>query len=474
MPKTIDSLNVELKNELQIKNFDPIGIKDLKSSVNAENATAFKFTFKTKKVKHGTFIAAINDVKELIIFFSKNAIKEVTPQWTDFVEDMSNWATRKALSFKLDALDNFNDWMERREYRKGINEGYFGTKTKSYSDSTPESVKMVIKHNKQMEETDQRFRHVDQIFVENQFGERFVLPTKKPSEGYAFARLIAEGGNPYDERGKHIAQMCEDIKKLGGFIRATRNGQFNESVNMMIHEAASEYIRLRETMKKLRSSRGFRNYFENWTPTLMEESNEITNFTEMFTQQKLDPRIESAFSVLSRLKPTAITEDASLEEDLSNDAQVEELVELLSSSEELPVGPDGINSIEQIKQYIDDDELFDRLRKASGNPDLDSKPIIIGWIEEHHDRSEFKNVLDRLQEKENFSEPEDEVKNEPEPSNPVPEPSPMKQSPQKSQSMGSKSGQEPASSKMGIAPPLDLKEDELARIRKLSGLKFGA
>lgn len=483
MAKTAEAINVALYDKLKTLNFDPVGIKNLQASVNPENAAAFNFTFKTKKEKHGTFVIAINNLKELIIFFNKNAVKEVTPEWTDFIKEMSNWGTKRALTFKLDVLDNFNDWLERRDYnnKKKLKEGYHGTKYTSTSDSTPSTVKMFIRHSKPLDENDQRFRHVDKIFVENQLGERFVLSTKKPSEGYVFARLIAEGGNPYDERGKHIADMCEDIKQLGGFLRATRNNQFNESINLVIREAASRYLELRETIKKIRSSRGFRNYFENWTPTLMEEESDKPIVAELFTQQRLDPRIESAIPTLNKLKisNSVIEEvdydddDEILDEDLTptQSGDVDSLADLLSDeSEELFLGPDATNAIGQIKDYIEDDILFNRLENASDDPNADAKTIIIAWMKEQPNNDQFRKVLTKIEEKqkEGGSETSSAKSN----SEPVKPPSmPSKPNKPEQPNLKSTKPQSPESPEsLPIAPPLE-ESYELIRIRKLSGIK---
>lgn len=512
MPKTKEPLNVKLYDKLKTLLFEPVAINDGKPAADAENATAFNFTFKRKNKKVGTFIIAINNLNELIIFFNKNAVKNAVTEWTDFLKDMSNWATRHGLRYDTDP-GSFNDWMKRQK-KHSISEGYHGTKYTSTSDSTPAQVKMFIRHNKALEENDQRFRHVDKIFVENQFGERFVLPTKKPSEGYVFARLIAEGGNPYDERGKHIAQLCDDIKKLGGFIRATHKKQFNESVNVLITEAAEHYLNLRETMKKLRSSRGFRQYFENWTPTLREVQPSEGMVAEMFTHQHLDPRIEAAIPVLENLglavgavgrvagavasgvargavsgavsgltggsnssstssNNSSIVADmnpASVEEDLepTQTGDIDALVELLSNdSEELFLGPDATNAIGQIKDYIDDDTLFNRLENAAGDPNADAKTIIIAWMREQPDNQNFSKVLDKLDDldKEGLDTPA-----KPEP---TAKPNTEKSKPSsnnKSSAQSKEIAQQPPRDldSMPSAPPLA--ENELARIRKLSGL----
>ena len=126
-------------------------------------------------------------------------------------------------------------------------------------------------HSKVMQEGEQRFRHIEKIFVENANGERFLVPTTKPGLARVFARHIAEGGTPYDERAGHIQSLVEEYNKMAGFVRATRNGQFNESAQKLVQEGVNHYLSLRESLGKMTGHRGYTAYFENWTPTLMED-----------------------------------------------------------------------------------------------------------------------------------------------------------------------------------------------------------
>jgi hypothetical protein len=54
----------------------------------------------------------------------------------------------------------------------------------------------------------------------------------------------------------------------------------------------------------MRGHRGYNSYFENWTPTLMENEGDETTINELFVQETLDPRIESVMPILSKLSKT--------------------------------------------------------------------------------------------------------------------------------------------------------------------------
>jgi hypothetical protein len=174
-------------------------------------------------------------------------------------------------------------------------------KKASYNDAVP-NVKIVLQHTRQIEEGEQRYRNIAKIFLENSEGERFLAPTIKPGIARVYGRLIAEGDKPHGERWNHVTSLVEEYQKMGAFVRATRNGQFNESAQRLVNEGVNHYQSLRETLSKMTGHRGYNTYFESWTPSLMEEEVEESNLNELFVQETLDPRIESVMPILNKLQ----------------------------------------------------------------------------------------------------------------------------------------------------------------------------
>lgn len=485
MPKTANSITKELYDVLKTKGFKPEAIKSGKKAIVPEEASGFNFHFRDGRKQYSSAHIAIDDLRDLILFYNKSSMSDAGRSWTDFLKELKNWAMRRGLGMKLDAIDNITDYYAHRENSAKLTEGYYGTRNTSYSDKTPKTVKLIIKHNRPLDENDQRYRYVDKIFVENELGERFVLPTKKPSEGYAYARLIAEGGNPYDERGKHISEISSDISKLSGFVRATRNKQFNESVGKLVEQATQQYYKLRETMRSLRTSRGFKNYFENWKPTLTE-NDDISTLENAFKSVSIDHRIEQALPVLSKhnIVMTEMSETKQFESwinqfineelDPNLQGQVDELVALLDDdSEPLSLGPDASNVIGQLDNLLQDNRLFNRLiRAAKADPNNDARPLIIGWMSENSDNDVYNKVLDRLEsadesEKEIESEPAKLEKDSKSNSNSEPE---TIASPDTDNSEPESSEEDILASAMNSEKEND-SDSELSRIKDLSGIR---
>ena len=188
---------------------------------------------------------------------------------------------------------------DNNEMTENLGEGYYPIgKKASYNDAVP-NVKIVLQHNRALEEGEQRYRNVARIFLENADGERFLAPTNKPGIARVYARHIAEGGLPNDDRWNHIKSVCEDYTKMAGFVRATKNKQFNESTQHLIQEGIEHYNAIRESLHKLTTHKGYHAYFESYTPALLEGEGE--DISEMFMSSSMDPRIEAAMPILSRL-----------------------------------------------------------------------------------------------------------------------------------------------------------------------------
>jgi hypothetical protein len=327
MPINSESLSRKLYDLLSTRGYAPKPL-DVEGKVTPvpEEAAVIKFDFIKDGENYGKVWASIDGTKTLQMYYGDgisgspdNATKNVgyDDTWTGLLKHLKNWSQRRQLGFELRNENHLVSDMARRKHTEKlgenmnkltstkVNEGYYPMgKLGSYSDAVP-TTKIILQHTRKIEEGEQRYRNIAKIFVENMNGERFLIPTTKPGIARVYARHISEGGTPYDERGKHITSLVEEYKQMAGFVRATKNKQFNESAQELINEGVNHYQSLRETLHKMCGRRGYTAYFESWTPTLIEDGEEQTNLNELFVQETLDPRIESVMPILSRLHKKA-------------------------------------------------------------------------------------------------------------------------------------------------------------------------
>lgn len=315
MAHDTESFNNDLYDLLKVRGYKPVPLNSQNQRVTAsQEADVIEFTFTKDGKDYGKAWTAVDDAKNVKVYYDneqQDSPDTTTPgveyddTWSGFLRHLKKWAQRRQLSFELANGDRLGDDMRQRDYYKmkeKLGEGYYPMgKKASYNDAVP-NVKIVLQHNRALEEGEQRYRNVDRIFLENAVGERFLAPTTKPGIARVYARHIAEGGLPNDDRWNHIKSVCEDYNKMAGFVRATRNKEFNESAQDLINEGANHYANLRETLHKLTGHRGYHAYFESWTPSLMEDEGEDLAINELFVQETVDPRIESVMPILSKLR----------------------------------------------------------------------------------------------------------------------------------------------------------------------------
>jgi len=313
MPKNSESLNRSLFDLLHSKGFDPTMLDTSGKEIpTPEEAEVFQFNFIKDGEDYGKVTISIDGLHKLCIYFSDevaNSEKEEShgedESWYKVLNQLKRFAQKYQLSFELKNIDHLKHDMAKREYMKKqerISEGYYPMgKKASYNDAVP-NVKIVLQHTRQIEEGEQRYRNIAKIFLENGEGERFLAPTIKPGIARVYGRLIAEGDKPHGERWNHVTSLVEEYQKMGAFVRATRNGQFNESAQRLVNEGINHYQGLRETLSRMTGHRGYNSYFESWTPSLMEDETEENNLNELFVQETLDPRIESVMPILNKLQ----------------------------------------------------------------------------------------------------------------------------------------------------------------------------
>ena len=315
-----ESFNQRLYEIFKTRGYKPSPKDSKNERTNPQTADVFEFQFIKDGENYGKAWATIDKTSSLNIYYDDNQAGSPPGQtkgvdyddsWAGLLKHLKQWALSKQLNFGLHDSDRLGDDMRQRDYYKmkeKMNEGYHAVnKTTSYNDNIP-NVKVVIQHDRQIGEGEQRWRNVHKIFVENTGGERFAVPTRMPGIARVYGRHVAEGGTPYDERGKHITQLVEEYTKMAGFVRATRRGEFNESVAKLIAEGVNHHKSLKESLQKMQSHRGYNHYFESWTPALMEDDTDSSSIAEMFAQETIDPRIESVLPILNKLNGNIINE----------------------------------------------------------------------------------------------------------------------------------------------------------------------
>ncbi len=377
------NLEQKLADLLDTRNFHPEMLGKDGRPAEAAEAKTFSFDYVSGSGKnYGTMVVVLGSDNEMYIMYGDNLGKTIEDtddrsEFFDFQQQLMDLANRNRWSGTLMDISKLKRVQAGiAAIKEGLFEGYYGTRRISYT-GEPTEARLMIKHNRTLGENDARFRYVESVFIETADGERFKLPFTNMSGARAMLEHVRQGGKPYDIRGNHICEMVTEMKVLSRFNRAAGHRVMEGVTQQIVEQAQHYYAKLRESMKQLGSSRGYKNYFESWHPLdVQEQESLVEDIKTMFIEQTLDTRIEAALPLLARIQQQGNTmKEAdifeswvnrlaegtwSLPETPEQNAKLKELM-----TKELIVGPDATNATEQLYDLVGDDELFDRLSELA-------------------------------------------------------------------------------------------------------------
>jgi hypothetical protein len=379
----------------------------------------------------------------------------------------------------------------------------YGTTKTSFKQISP-NVRLRIRHTGVVDETKHgaRSRYIDAVFLEDEKGQRILSPCKNLAACSALGHHLSNGGHPYDEFGKHVVDLTNEMSAIKRFVNGTRNKTFEDSEANVIADAAKHrHHEIKHMLARMSGPRGYQLYHENWTPDEgVLNDDDSSSVRDKFVQHKFDDRLTDglphAYRAYKNMKNNASI-DAHIDEfsesldELSegtwalpdNDISMKHLQELMD--EPLAAGVDGDNAIGALYDLLGDDALFDHIYDAStGSPELDVRPIVMHWLEHNMPDVHAKLSVDGPKDDEEGEEapqeepPQDE---QPEVAPPVPDPNaaPPQQPPPPAQGQPQAAPppqQDPNQPPMDPNAPMPTESAKnnakmLADIRRLAGLK---
>ena len=430
-----------------------LGNEDGAITINPEEARFFDFDYMEGEKPIGHVSISLAEPNSMKVYFSHGITEGMNggqkDNWYGFLRELRQFAKRRLLNF--DTRDIAKDNLDKRDYEflsqnsnpkptdpniiqtpvgeSLMNESsLYGTKTMSYQKLM--DTRLIIKHSQALQDDmvpGARTRHISALFVENQDGERFKYPFIHLAGARAMQRHVANGGVPYDDIGKSLIQMSEEIAQLKSFSNyVVRNDLMNSDTNGIVEQSQTQLNSLREQIKALSKQSHYEMYRENFQAHQPLEVPEdvIEDYTEKFTVKNFKEDIKSVFPVIYRLMKehnnigyddivamttqteSEVNDQAVIEEEFEDEfskfeswvmnlgedsaitsedpeeqaAAVQTLQELVG--QHFPAGVDGQNAIESLKGLIEDPELYKRIKaQATEDPDSCVRGLVKDWLE---------------------------------------------------------------------------------------------
>jgi len=378
---SIETRSQELADLLVTRNFEPEYFKAGRAVTTAQDADMFSFDYVGASGRnYGTVVIMFQEDDTFLLLASNNMARGMEDAdadvWFGFLNQLKQWAVSPGTGFRNFSIENIAKLRHHQAgmaaIREGLFEGYYGTRHISYVGEATQA-RLMIRHKRPLGEGDARHRQIDSLFLETADGERYRLPFRQLAGGRAMLEHVRAGGRPWDVRGVHITEMVSELAVLSRFRRASA-GRVLEGISQQVVESAAHYYdALRESIRRLGSSRGYADYFESWTPADIGSHEELVeDIRQLFVEQTLDARIESALPLLARIqqKENSMKElkifEAWTDRVMEGTWELPETPEQLNQlrqllSQPLTVGVDAMDATEQLGGLVGDDELFDRL-----------------------------------------------------------------------------------------------------------------
>ena len=331
--KNLDLISEELFNKIRGR-FPTVTIGNEEGVVtNKPNeARFFDFDYKEGPKSLGKISISV-DESNLSVMYSNNFVEgqdEVTKnKWYDFLKELRFFAKKRLLNF--DTRDITKSNLNKRDYKflakdsgeeKMTESKMYGTSKTSYQDIG--TARLALKHNQAVNQelASGRTQHVDAIYIESAEGERFKYPFKHLNGARAMVRHVAEGGTPYDNFGKHITGLSEELYKLKKFKSyMNRSGVMAEGLSQYMDVVNDRVLTVKKTVEGLQKEKFYKEAIENYAVKEVKEVPEdvASNWIDQLTIKQFNEELKDVFpyiynlvnetSQVQELSPEHFTED---------------------------------------------------------------------------------------------------------------------------------------------------------------------
>ena len=314
---TMDKISENLFAKIRGR-FPSVTIGDAEGIVTDDPKTAryFDFDFKEGERILGKVSITINEEDGVVITYNDSFITDesdtVKTSWYDFLKELRIFSKKNMMNF--DTRDITKSNLDKRDYAhltknsSGDNtmseSKMYGTSRTSYEDV--DKARLVLKHTQAVnpEIAGSRTQHVHSIYIESDNGERFKYPFRHLNGARALARHVAEGGNLYDEFGKHIVSLSEELSKLRQFkTYMNRSAVMAEGLKGYVDVVNERLTSVKNEVLKLQRESYYKNAVDNYKQEVLEDvPDDVSNsWIDELTIRSFNEELKGVFPYVYKL-----------------------------------------------------------------------------------------------------------------------------------------------------------------------------
>ena len=402
-----------------------LGDESAKATFDPSDARFFNFVYSSSNGgEFGKVTISLIDETSLKVYFGTNISgemdREQRKEWYEFLRNLRQFAKRNLLTFDTRDINksnlNINDVKQQSKtdnvYTTNdmpvVESRLYGTPGRPYNSFADKGQsKLLIRHADKVndEVRGARGRRIQEIFLETDRGERFLLNHTNLHGAYAMAEHINQGGSLHDEIAEYIDNIVSEMASMKHFVRATKHRQFEDKeTSEMTQAAIRHYYDHKELLQKLSKPKFFEEFKTQYqVETASDEEVNIDDLRERFVKKVYDDRFDAALPIVAKAHRKYKTQaagrlgseldewadevtEAAWEKPGSPD-KMQALRKLLATP--LLIGITGVDATSKLSPMLGDNPEFTDLEDSiydlyqSQGPDADATGLVKSWLRDY-------------------------------------------------------------------------------------------
>ena len=336
MNTNLDKIALDLYGKIETR-FSNIKMGDENAKVLSKKedipkARFFEFEYKENGVGLGTIAITLDEDDGVVIQISGDLANEKHHGAFKFIRSFRQFAKDRLLNFDVQNIGKSE--LDKRDYefqakRKEepemqqpmqqpvqqpkpkmapkssmMENKMYGTNRMSYQDLG--DARLIVKHTQPVnpEIAAGRTMHIEGIWVETAEGERFKYPFKHLNGARALAEHLKAGGNPYDNIGKHISSLSEELaqlRKFKGYVG--RNEALSEAMGDITSKVMERIEEIKKEVHSLQRPAYYAQFAESFTDREEQMIPEeiMSDWIDRLTIRTFNEELKTAFPYIYRL-----------------------------------------------------------------------------------------------------------------------------------------------------------------------------
>jgi hypothetical protein len=276
-------------------------------------ARFFEFEYQDEGRSLGTVAITLDEDDGMIVQLTGDIANKHHAGAFKFIRGLRSFAKDRLINF--DVQNIAKDQLDKRDYEfqskpkeepmePMMESKMYGTARISYQDLG--EAKLIVKHSQPVnpDVAAGRTMHIEGIWVENSQGERFKYPVKHLNGARALAEHLKHGGYPWDNIGKHITGLSEELaqlRKFKGYVG--RNAALSEAMGDITDKVMERIEAVKKEVHNLQRPAYYQQFaesFEDHEDQMIPEDI-MSDWIDRLTIRTFNEDLKSAFPYIFRL-----------------------------------------------------------------------------------------------------------------------------------------------------------------------------